>query len=93
MPLSPTYKILSNILLSRLAPYIDEIIEDHQYGFQYNRSITDKIFCICQILEKKLECNRTAHHLFYKFQESLEPIQERSIVQYSQGIWYTCETS
>jgi hypothetical protein len=30
--LSTSYKIVSNIL-SRLGPYIDEIIEDHQYGF------------------------------------------------------------
>jgi hypothetical protein len=28
--LSTSYKILSNILLSRLSPYIDEIIGDHQ---------------------------------------------------------------
>jgi hypothetical protein len=27
--LSTSYKILSNILLSRLSPYIDEIIGDH----------------------------------------------------------------
>ena len=29
-----TYKILSNILLSRLIPYVKEIIEDHQCGFR-----------------------------------------------------------
>jgi hypothetical protein len=28
--LSTSYKMLSNILLSRLSPYIDEIIGDHQ---------------------------------------------------------------
>jgi hypothetical protein len=44
--LSTSYKILSNILLSRLGPYIDEIIGDHQCGFQCNRSSTDQIFCI-----------------------------------------------
>jgi hypothetical protein len=31
--LSASYKILSNILLSRLTPYVDGIIGDHQYGF------------------------------------------------------------
>jgi hypothetical protein len=30
---SATYKILSNILLSRSTPYAEEIIGDHQYGF------------------------------------------------------------
>jgi hypothetical protein len=52
--LSTRYKILSNILLSRLSPYIDEIIGDHQCGFRRNRSTTDQIFCIRQILEKKM---------------------------------------
>jgi len=31
--LSTTYKILSNILLSRLTPYAEDIIGDHQCGF------------------------------------------------------------
>jgi len=31
--LPPTYKILSNILLSRLIPYVKDIIRDHQRGF------------------------------------------------------------
>jgi len=52
--LLPTkYKILSNILLSRLTQYAEEIIGGHQCGFQHNRSATDHIFRICQILEKK----------------------------------------
>jgi hypothetical protein len=42
--LSTSYKILSNILLSRLSPYVDEIIGDHQCGFQRNRSTMDQIF-------------------------------------------------
>ena len=29
----PTYKILSNILLSRLTPHAEEITGDHQCGF------------------------------------------------------------
>ena len=51
--LPTTYKILSNILLSRLTPYAEEIIGDHQCGFLRNRSTIDHIFCIRQILEKK----------------------------------------
>jgi hypothetical protein len=51
--LSTTYKILSNILLSRLTPFAEEIVGDHQCGFRRNRSTTDHIFCIRQILEKK----------------------------------------
>jgi hypothetical protein len=51
--LSTSYKILSNILLARLTPNADEIIGDHQCGFRRNRSTTDQIFYIRQILEKK----------------------------------------
>ena len=53
--LPATYKILSNILLSRLIPYAEEIIGDNQCGFRRNRSTTDHIFCFPQILEKKWE--------------------------------------
>jgi hypothetical protein len=34
--LSHSYKILSNILLSRLTPNADEIIGVHQHGFRRN---------------------------------------------------------
>jgi hypothetical protein len=30
-----SYKIVSNIILSRLSPYIDEIIGVHQCGFRH----------------------------------------------------------
>jgi hypothetical protein len=67
--LSTSYKILSNILLSRLIPYVDEIIGDHQCGFRRNRSTTDQIFCIRQILEKKREYNETVQQLFIDFKK------------------------
>jgi hypothetical protein len=51
--LSTTYKIPSNILLSKLAPYAEEIIGDHQFGLRRNKSDSDHTFCIRQILEKK----------------------------------------
>jgi hypothetical protein len=51
--LSTAYKILSNILLARLTPHVNEITGDHQCGFRRNRSTADQIFCIRQILEKK----------------------------------------
>jgi hypothetical protein len=62
--LSTAYKILSNILLARLAPDVNEVIGDHQCGFHHSRSTTDHIFYIQQILEKKWEYNVTVHQLF-----------------------------
>jgi len=66
--LLPTmYKILSNILLSRLTPHAEEIIGDDECGFRRNRSATDHIFCIRQILEIKWEYNKAVHQLFIDY--------------------------
>jgi hypothetical protein len=53
--LTTTYKILSNCLLSRLTRNAKEITGGHQSGFLRNRSTTDRIFYIRQMLEKKWE--------------------------------------
>jgi hypothetical protein len=50
--LSPAYKMLSNILLARLTPYVNEIVEEYHCGFRRNRSTTYQIFYIRQLLEE-----------------------------------------
>jgi hypothetical protein len=72
---STIYKILSTILLSRLTSYVEEIIGDHQCGFQCNRSTTDHIFSICQILEKKWEYNKTVRQLFMDFKKAYDSVR------------------
>jgi hypothetical protein len=67
--------MLSNILLSRLSPYVAEIVGDHQCGFRRNRSTTDQIFCIRQILGKKWEYNKTVHQLFIDFQKAYDSVR------------------
>ena len=74
-----TYKILSNILLSRLIPYAEEIIGDHQRGFRRNRSATDHIFCIRQILEKKWEHNEAVHQLFIEFKKAYDSVRREAL--------------
>jgi hypothetical protein len=49
--LSTTKKNLSTILLSRLTPYADDVIEGYQCGFPRIRSPSDRIFYILRILE------------------------------------------
>ena len=70
--LPTTYKILSNILLSRLIPYAKEIIGDHQCG---DRSTIDHIFCIRQVLEKKWEYNEEVHQLFIDFKKAYDSVR------------------
>jgi hypothetical protein len=74
--LATTYKMLSNILLSKLIPYTDEIIEDHRHAFWQNRSTTDKAFCICHILKKKWEYNGTVNQLFIDFEKTYDSVRQ-----------------
>ncbi|KAJ4452301.1 hypothetical protein ANN_03821 [Periplaneta americana] len=71
-----SYKILSNILLRRLTPYVDEIIGHHQCGFRRNRSTIDQIFCIRQIMEKKWEYKGTVHQLFIDFKKVYDSVKK-----------------
>jgi hypothetical protein len=70
---------LSNILLCRLIPYADEIIGDHQCGFGSNRSTTDQIFYIRQILEKNWEYNGTVHQLFIDFKKAYDSVRRDAL--------------
>jgi len=73
--LPTTYKILSNILLSRLIPYAKEIIGVHQCGFRRNRSTIDHIFCIRQMLQKKWEYSEEVHQLFIDFKKAYDSVR------------------
>ena len=69
------YKIISNITPSRLTPYAEEITGDHHCGFQHNRSTTDHMFCIRQILDnKKWECNEVVHQVFIDFKKVYDSV-------------------
>jgi hypothetical protein len=61
--LPTTYTNISNILLSRLTPYAEESVGDHQHGFRRNRSTTDHILCIRKKKKKKWEYNEAVHQL------------------------------
>jgi len=38
------YKILSNIMLRKIKPYIEKVMEDYQNGFRDGRFVIDKHF-------------------------------------------------
>jgi hypothetical protein len=54
--------------------YVHEIIADHQCGFRHNRSSTDYIFCICQVLKKKWEYNGIMRQLFTDFKKAYDSV-------------------
>jgi hypothetical protein len=75
MSLLPTsYKIVSNISLLRLSPYVLEIIGDHWCRFRCNRSAADQIVCIRQILEKKWGKMRI-HCLFVDLKKEYDSVR------------------
>jgi hypothetical protein len=71
------YEILTNILLSRFSPYIDEMIGYYQCGFRRNRLTTDQIVCIRQILEKKCDYNETVLQLFEDFKKAYDSVRRK----------------
>jgi hypothetical protein len=73
--LSTAYKILSDILLVMLTPYVSEIIGYHQCGFCHNGSTTSQIFYIWQILEKKWEYNGTVCQIFIDFKKACDSVK------------------
>ena len=77
--LPTTYKILSNILLSRLIRYAKEIIGDYQCDFRRNRLTIDHIYCIRQILEKKWEYNEEIHQLFLDFKKAYDSVRREDL--------------
>jgi hypothetical protein len=69
--LPASYKILYNILLSRLSPYIDEITGAHQCGFRHNRSL----FAFVTYWRKKWQYNETVHQLFVDFKKACNSVR------------------
>jgi len=80
--LPTTYKIVSNILLSRLIPNAEDVTGDHQCGLRHNRSTTDHIFCIRQILEKKWEYNEAVHQLFIDFKKACDSVRREVLYNF-----------
>ena len=88
-----TYKILFNILLSRFTPYAEEIIGDRQRGFRRNRSTTDHMFCIRQILEKKWEYKETVLQLFINLKKAYDMVRREVLHNIRIEIGYPHETT
>jgi len=64
--------MLSNIFVSRLTPYVEEITGDHQCRFRRDKSTTDQILCIRKILEKRWK-------LFMDIQKACDSVRREVI--------------
>jgi len=69
------YKILVNIILEKIKPYIETITGDYQNAFRYGRSVIDNIF-ILKIINKEIwECNQGVQYLFIDFQKAYDYVR------------------
>ena len=60
-------------------PYVETTIGDYQCGYRQERSATDQIFTVRQILKKCSEHGKDTHHLFIDFKAAYDSIDRRSL--------------
>jgi hypothetical protein len=77
--LNMTYKVMANIIAKRLIPYTEELLHDYQYGFQKNRSTTDHIFALRNIMEKCYEYNINLHQLFIDYKQAYDSVNRSKL--------------
>ena len=73
------YKILSNIILGKIKPYIEKVMGDYQNGFRDGRSVTDNIFALKIINEKLWEYNQSVQYLFMNFYKAYDSIHRDTL--------------
>ncbi|VVC29027.1 Reverse transcriptase domain [Cinara cedri] len=71
--LNTSYKLLSNILLTRINPYIKEIIGEYQAGFMLGKSTIDQIHIVKQVVERDTNTIKI-HLLFVDFKAAYDSI-------------------
>jgi len=75
------YKVFSNILNERLKKITENLLGEYQCGFRKNRSTSDQIFIIRQMIEKHYEHNQDLHMLFVDFKQAFDSIDRYKLYQ------------
>jgi len=73
------YKILSSILLEKLAPFSVEIVGIYQCAFRKGRSTTDQIFILKQLMEKHYEFNKDLYIIFVNYKQAYDSINRKEL--------------
>jgi len=79
--LNTVYKTLATAINNRLKTFEEYLLSHEQNGFRRNRSTTDNIFIMRQILEKCCEYNVEMHVLFIDFKQAFDSVDRQKIIQ------------
>jgi len=73
------HKVFSNIVFQRRGPYVEKIVGNYQCGFRDEKSTSDQIHTIRQILEKMGEYVINIFRLFMDFKAAYDFIDRTEI--------------
>jgi hypothetical protein len=59
--------------------YMEDIVGNYQAGFRRNKSTTDQIFAMKQILEKCYEYDLDIHCIFIDFKQAFDSINRNEL--------------
>uniref|UniRef100_A0A8D8R0B9 Craniofacial development protein 2 n=1 Tax=Cacopsylla melanoneura TaxID=428564 RepID=A0A8D8R0B9_9HEMI len=77
--LSISGKLLSRVIYNRLTVLAEEVLSDTQCGFRQNKSTTDMVFSIRQLIEKTLEQNSKLCIAFIDFTKAFDSVNRESL--------------
>ena len=75
--LSVPYRILTSIINERVKTVTGRIIGEYQCGFQQNKTTTDQLFIIRQIMEKNWLHGLELHMLSVDFKQAFYSVNRR----------------
>ena len=77
--LATTYKLLTAIIHSELAPMAEEQLADYQCGFRRNRSTINHIFNLQQLIQKRTAKNLETQVIFVDFRKAYDTVHRASL--------------
>jgi hypothetical protein len=82
------YKVLSSLISEKLNIATERIIREYQCGFRPNKSTTDLLFIIRQMMEKPYAHGLDLHVMFTDFTQAFESVNREKLfeIMYEYGI-------
>jgi hypothetical protein len=80
--LNTAYNTLVTVINNRLKVYAEDLLSQEQNGFRRNRSTTDNIFIMRQILKKCYEYNIEMHVLFIDFKQAFVSVDRQKLYRH-----------